>query len=66
MSRIDFKALETVACAPYETIQNPTREDRQKSYDALKLLAAKKPKDGRYLTTLGYLCYYGRPTGECN
>lgn len=63
---MDIKALETIAWAPYETIKNPTQEDWQKSYDALKQLAAKNPKEGSYPNTLGYLCYYGRHTGERN
>ena len=58
------KALETIAWAPYETISNPTREDWRKSYDALAELAERYPKDGRYPNTLGYLCYYGRHTGQ--
>ena len=61
---MDRKKLEAIACAPYETIENPTREDWQKSYDALTELAGKYPKDGRYPNTLGYLCYYGRHTGR--
>ena len=61
---MDRKALEAVAWAPYETIENPTREDWKKSYDALTELARKYPKDGRYPNTLGYLCYYGRHTGQ--
>lgn len=63
---LDVKALETIAWAPYETIPEPTREDWQKSYEALKELAAGNPKDGRYPNTLGYLCFYGRHTGERN
>ena len=61
---MDTKTLEHIAWAPYEDIPDPTREDWQKSYDALRELAARNPKDGRYPNTLGYLCYYGRHTGE--
>lgn len=61
---MNVKALETIAWAPYETIPEPTREDWKKSYDALKELAAGNPEDGRYPNTLGYLCFYGRHTGE--
>ncbi len=61
---MNIRKLERIAYAPYDTIQNPTREDWQKSYDALVQLAAEKPEDGRYPNTLGYLCYYGRHTGQ--
>lgn len=61
---MDRKALEAIAWAPYDVLPNPTREDWKKSYDALTKLAEKYPKDGRYPNTLGYLCYYGRHTGE--
>ena len=61
---MNVKALENIAWAPYDTIPEPTREDWQKSYDALRELAENNPKDGRYPNTLGYLCYYGRHTGE--
>ena len=63
---MNIRKLERIAYAPYDTIQNPTREDWQKSYDALVQLAAEKPEDGRYPNTLGYLCYYGRHTGQRN
>ena len=63
---MDVKTLESIAWAPYETIPEPTREDWQKSYDALKELAVGNPEDGRYPNTLGYLCFYGRHTGERN
>ena len=61
---MNIRKLERIAWAPYDTIQNPTREDWQKSYDALVQLAAEKPEDGRYPNTLGYLCYYDRHTGQ--
>ena len=61
---MDRKALETIAWAPYDTIENPSMEDWRKSYDALTELAGRYPKDGDYPNTLGYLCYYGRHTGE--
>ncbi len=61
---MDRKKLETIAWAPNDTIENPTREDWKKSYDALVELAREYPDDGRYPNTLGYLCYYGRHTGK--
>lgn len=60
------KELEKTAWAPYDVIRNPTREDWKKSYDALRQLAEENPQDGRYPNTLGYLCYYGRHTGQRN
>ena len=60
------KELEKIAWAPYDLIRNPTREDWKKSYDALRQLEKENPKDGRYPNTLGYLCYYGRHTGQRN
>ena len=60
---MDINELEKVAWAPYEDIPQPTREDWQKSYDALKELYSLKPEEGLYPNTLGYLCYYGRHTG---
>ena len=62
--RMDKQALLNTAYAPYETIEHPTREDWQKAYDALKELAGHDPKNGNYPNTLGYICYYGRHTGE--
>ena len=38
---MDRKALEAVAWAPYDILPNPTREDWQKSYDALTERAEK-------------------------
>ena len=61
---MERKKLEKIAWAPYEDIPDPTREDWRKAYDALTELAERYPKDGRYPNTLGYLCYYGRHTGE--
>ena len=58
--------LEYIAWAPYDEIPNPTREDWQRSYDALVKLTEIDPEDGRYPNTLGYLCYYGRHTGKQN
>ena len=60
------KELEKIAWAPYDLIRNPTQEDWKKSYDALRQLEKENPKDGRYPNTLGYLCYYGRHTGQRN
>ena len=60
------KELEKIAWSPYDLIRNPTQEDWKKSYDALKQLAEENPQDGRYPNTLGYLCYYGRHTGQRN
>ncbi len=61
---MDTQALLEIAYAPYETIEHPTREDWRKAYDALIDLAESDPKNGTYPNTLGYLCYYGRHTGE--
>ena len=61
---LETKKLERIAWAPYDTIAEPTREDWRKSYEALKELAERNPRDGRYPNTLGYLCFYGRHTGE--
>lgn len=58
------KELEKIAWAPYDLIRDPTMEDWKKSYDALRQLEKENPKDGRYPNTLGYLCYYGRHTGQ--
>ena len=64
----DLKAkigkLEKTAYAPYDRIKNPTREDWQKSYDALLEIHRLDPEDCFAPNTLGYLCYYGRHTGE--
>ena len=60
---MDTKSLIEIAYAPYETLENPTREDWRKAYDALRELAERDPKNGSYPNTLGYLCYYGRHTG---
>ena len=57
------RALNKIAYAPYEVLENPTAEDWQKSYDALKELCTLRPKDSLYPNTLGYLCFYGRHTG---
>ncbi len=58
------QALIQIAYAPYETIDNPTQDDWKKSYDALVELVDCEPENGDYPNTLGYLCYYGRHTGE--
>ncbi len=56
--------LKKTAWAAYDTIDNPTRGDWKRSYDALKQLAELYPDYGSYPNALGYLCYYGRHTGE--
>lgn len=61
---MDKQTLLKIAYAPYETIEHPTREDWRKAYDALKELAEAEPENGTYPNTLGYICYYGRHTGE--
>ena len=58
-----IQELEELAYAPYERIEHPTREDWQKSYDALKKLCEIVPDESIYPNTLGYICYYGRHTG---
>ena len=58
-----IKALNRIAWAPYDDIENPTREDWQKSYYALRKLCELQPKNSLWPNTLGYLCYYGRHTG---
>ncbi len=58
-----IRALEKTAWAPYDDIPSPTREDWQKSYDALMELCELEPEKSAYPNTLGYLCYYGRHTG---
>ena len=63
---MDTQKLREIAYAPYETIEHPTREDWKRAYDALLELAAAEPDNGTYPNTLGYLCYYGRHTGERN
>ena len=59
----EVKALEKIGWAPYEEIQNPTREDWKKSYDAFVKLAQEKPRSGQYPNVLGLLFFYGRHTG---
>ncbi len=61
---MEIEELRQIAYAPYETIERPSREDWKKAYDALVTLAGMDPKDGSYPNTLGYICYYGRHTGE--
>ena len=61
---MDTETLIQIAYAPYETIDNPTQDDWKKSYDALVELVNREPQNGDYPNTLGYLCYYGRHTGE--
>ena len=58
------RELIRTAYAPYETIEHPTPEDWQKSYDALIQLVERSPKNGYYPNTLGYICYYGYHTGQ--
>ena len=60
------RELIRTAYAPYETIEHPTPEDWQKSYDALIQLVERSPKNGYYPNTLGYICYYGYHTGQRN
>ena len=60
------RELIRIAYAPYETIEHPTPEDWQKTYDALVQLVERSPKNGYYPNTLGYICYYGYHTGQRN
>jgi len=64
MKMSEVKVLEKIGWAPYEEIENPTREDWKKSYDAFVQLAQAKPRNGEYPNVLGYICFYGRHTGK--
>ena len=50
-----IRALVRTAYDPYERIKDPTAQDWQKSYDALKELCVLKPRTALYPNTLGYL-----------